>query len=250
MSRGPTEGSVQFSLQELVRLEDERIREQDRDRERKAEAEHMAKARAAAEARAAEEARVRDEEERRRQDALRQQEESTRLAAIEQAALEHARWSAQMKAQSDEAERLRAHTLDLERIKQGGARGAGWRGGFLGAAVAMTLTAATAAILYNASIAPQAEKREEILKAQVSEREAAVAKLASSVGEQSQRIDDLRNRLGQAREENQKLLKELERLKPPPAPAHAAGRGGPVAAPPPPPKCPQWDPLCPQINGK
>jgi colicin import membrane protein len=253
MSQGQKEGSVQFSLQELVRLEEERIREQERDRAREAEAERLAIARAQEERRAAQEAKMRAERERKRAEEARAREEAARLEAIEQAALEHARWSAQMKAQSEEAERLRAHERELERIRQSGARGAGWRGGLLGALVAAAATSAVALGVYYTSIAPQADKREEILKEQVAEREGAVAKLTASLAEQKERIDGLQRQLDDARGDNQKLILELKRLKPDttlrPTSRPAPGRD----APPRPDKtCPfgDRDPLCNKIDGK
>src|SRR5687767_6964858 len=104
-----SEGSVQFSLTELMKLEDERIAaEEAASLERQKEAERRAKT-ALAEA---EKKRVAEEEERARR--LREEEarrEAIKLAAIEQARLE-------VEANARALEREREHRRELELAAQ------------------------------------------------------------------------------------------------------------------------------------
>ena len=89
-SQRPSENSVLFSLRELRRIEDDRVKKEQDAARAKAEAEREAREAAEAAARAAEERRVRDEAERarlaREADEQRQREEQLRLQEAERRA--------------------------------------------------------------------------------------------------------------------------------------------------------------------
>jgi translation initiation factor IF-2 len=113
--RGPggREGSTQFSLKELLRLEDERVEEQRHASALAAaqarEAEARRAASAAADARAAE-----SERERRRKAEL---DDVAAREARAVAAVEQARLQVDVRARAEERELERRHELELERLR-------------------------------------------------------------------------------------------------------------------------------------
>ncbi len=109
--------SVQFSLKELLKLEDQRVMEQARERDAREaaaarerdEAERRRQADAAAAARAEEE-----ERERKQRSEL---EELARHEAMEKAIVEQARLEVEVRARTEERERERRHEIEIERLR-------------------------------------------------------------------------------------------------------------------------------------
>jgi hypothetical protein len=161
--------SVQFSLHELMRLEDERIAREKRDREA-AEA-------AAIAAREASERREREERERaiaathERERTLRFEEEARR-EAMSRAAVEQARISVEARTRAEESERERRHELELAKLRMDVARPHG-PGLLLGSgAVGAALAFAVCGAAYFGEIRPAQARTVEGLEGAVARAEA------------------------------------------------------------------------------
>lgn len=122
MTRDNSETSVTFSLVELARLEDERVREEDERRARARERETQAQREAQARQRAEEEKRIAAQEEARARRLREEAEEQMRAKAREQAAIEVARIEAEAKARLDAENASRAHELAVLRVRTEGGR--------------------------------------------------------------------------------------------------------------------------------
>lgn len=113
-----TETSVTFSLAELGRLEQERVREEDAQRARAREREAREKREAEARARAEEEARIKAEEEARGRRVRAEAEEAARAEARLRAAADVARIEAESRARIEAANAARAHELAMLRVEE------------------------------------------------------------------------------------------------------------------------------------
>jgi colicin import membrane protein len=111
------ETSVTFSLAELARIEEERVRNEDRDRARARERQAREKQEAEAQRRALEAARLAVEEEARARRAREEAEHRARIEARERAAIEVARIEAEAKARLDAQNAERAHELAVIRTR-------------------------------------------------------------------------------------------------------------------------------------
>ena len=152
------EESTQFSLNELLRIEDERVegmKQAEVDQQRAAEtAAREASARAAADAKAKAdaEARIRAEAERTALDDLARRE------AMQKAIVEQARLDVDAKTRSEERELERRHEVALAALRAEGTRsqlGTILGGTILGAGVAL----AVAATVHFAALRPAPEPR-------------------------------------------------------------------------------------------
>jgi hypothetical protein len=122
MTRSNAETSVTFSLAELAKIEEERVREEDVKRARSRERDAVERREAEARRRAAEEAQIAAEAEARtrrlREDAI----EKARIEARERAAIDVARIEAEAKARLDADNAARAHELAILRTRTEGGR--------------------------------------------------------------------------------------------------------------------------------
>jgi hypothetical protein len=142
-TRNNDETSVTFSLAELARIEEERVREEDGKRA-EARAQHAREQREAEKRRrAAEEAQLAAEAEARSRRVRAEAEEKVRAEARERAAAEVARIEAQGRARLDDANAQRAHELALLRTRTEGGRRALQIA--LGTVLALTLGGGSAA---------------------------------------------------------------------------------------------------------
>ena len=137
MIRGTTETSVTFSLAELAKIEEERVREQDAQRARTRDLAARQQREAEAQRRATEAGRIAAEAEARARRERGEAEEKARLEAREQAAIEVARIEAMAKARLEIDSATRAHELSVLHLRAEGGR-RGWQRG-LAAALALVL---------------------------------------------------------------------------------------------------------------
>jgi colicin import membrane protein len=218
--------SVLFSLQELARMEDERVREQARAESAAREAARRAVEEAEARAREAAEADERAGELARREIERQAREEAARVQAIRDAATEAARAEAFARVQAQEREKDRQQSIEMARVQ------ASARGSRVAAAVAGCLGALVAAgigmAVYFGVAAPAAR--------------AALAGAGSELASRDQTIDQLRMRVsaGEAseralqmdiaalRDENSRLQAELAGSRSRVQGAHPSGRGVPA----------------------
>jgi len=219
--------SVMFSLQELERMEEERVRmaaeAEARDRESREQARRAIEAREQAERLAVEraEAEARQEVERRAR------EEAARLAAIQRAATEAARVEAEARVRAEERERERERDrLHAAMVEQARAAVGRQRTGATWGAVSAIVTACVAAALYLGVLSPRAEASLRAATADRAARDAAITDLRTKVESSEGAIASLQGDLAASRAEVARLQGLLD--------ARPAGlrpsRGGPSPA--------------------
>jgi hypothetical protein len=251
MPTGPTgrrDESVQFSLKELLKLEDERLVEQERTTLAR-EAEHTrALEEEARRRRVDEETAAKLEAEtldRRRQTEL---EELARREAMQKAIVEQGRLEVEVRARADERERERRHEIELERLRAetktgpslslGGMAGAAAMGGAIMLVVALGI--------HFGVVKPTSERRSAELQSNVTTAETHADDLGRQLNEQRRLVADRDRQLADLRIE----VDALKARKPTPTPASAPtvhkpnlpktqGGGSQPEAP-----CPKGDPMC------
>ncbi|APR86205.1 TolA protein [Minicystis rosea] len=117
MIQRSSDTSVTFSLAELAKIEEERVREEDTKRARTREKEAQERREAEARRRAEEEARLAAENEARARARREEVERQARAEAREKAAFEVARIEAEAKARLDADNAARAHDLAVLRVQ-------------------------------------------------------------------------------------------------------------------------------------
>lgn len=250
MPSGPTgrrEESVQFSLQELLKIEDERLGEQ-----RRATAEREANAARTREEEARRksaesEAQARKEAEDRANAARAELDELARREAMQKAVVEQARLEVEVRARTEERERERAHEIAIERLRSEAKGGSVSLGSLsfaagLGAGIMLAVVLAVHFLVMK----PAADRRVAELEGQLAGALAQRGELSRQIEEQRRAVADRERRLADA-------LHELEtaRAKPPTPSAPSPGgppmkwKPGPTApAQAPEPDCLDGDPMC------
>ncbi len=117
MSTKPSESSVMFSLQELTRLEDERIEQEARQRAEAVGRAERQREQAVAQAQAAEAARLAQSAAARAQQVRLDAEEAARLKGLEQAAIEQERRDAEGQTALHATEARLRHERELVRLQ-------------------------------------------------------------------------------------------------------------------------------------
>jgi colicin import membrane protein len=218
--------SVLFSLQELARMEEERVRTQARAESAARETARRAAEEAETRAREAAEAEQRAREEARREIERQAREEAARVQAIREAAAEAARAEAFARVQAQEREKDRLHAIEVARVQASarGPRAAAALSGCLGA----LLAAGIGMVVYFGVAAPAAR--------------AALAGARSEVASRDQTIDQLRLRAGASeaseralqvdiaalRDENTRIRADLDGLRSRVQGAHPSRHGVPA----------------------
>ena len=214
------DGSVTFSLDELRKLEDERLKEEEAAARRKQEEVRLAREAEDARRREDEQRRLREVEARRQDEERRSREEEVRLAAIRDGALQQAKLLAASEIRVAEAERRREHEAVLDRLRRdaevrGLRRGTAF-GGALGVVMLVVL-----AVGYFGWLRPAVAHTEAVAAAAAADREALRAEMAKKDAATKEQIDGLAGALAAARAENDRLHDQLD--------AKCARHGGPSA---------------------
>jgi hypothetical protein len=197
------ENSVLFSLSELRRLEEDRVRQEEADQQARAEAERRARAEAEQQARDAEDARRRASEEF----AMRERLERERMGREEGLRLQEAERRARIEAES----RLQEQRMHLEMTMRAAANKA--------PPVKLILSAAGALVLVVAGLGYYMYQRHEqetaALIAEKRRAEEATRKAEQEKIELAHTLDDLEKRLANAssEEERKRIQQEIERVK-------------------------------------
>lgn len=238
--------SVQFSLKELMKLEDERIGEEKKARDEREAAEARAREETARKEREALAAREREEADARERQRREMVEEEARREAMSRAAVEQARIGVEARARAEESERERRHEIELVRVRAESQKKPAI-GGFIGSGLAGAGVVLLAALLVHfGMVKPESARR--------------VAELEQGVAVAETRADQLSRQSAKQADELAAMKRELDAAKallasPPPVaktpPTTPAGGKGPIAAPPPKPRLPdekpcadEHDPLC------
>jgi len=189
--------SVVFSLKELARMEEERVRAHAEAEARERESRDRAERDARERARCEEQARAQAETEARREVERRAREEAARLEAARQAALGAARAEVDARARAQERERERLHELEVARARalerrSGGARVAAT---LVGAAVA----AGVALALHYGVVVPGEEAAAARSAGELAARDVAIADLRARLDASEARASALDDELAAAR---------------------------------------------------
>jgi colicin import membrane protein len=176
-TRDNAETSVTFSLAELARIEEDRVREEDTRRARAREQDARERREAEARRRAAEEAQAAAEAEARAKRLRAEAEEKVRAEARERAAADVARIEAEARARLEAENAQRAHELALLRVRaeSGGRRLVYALAAALGLVVCGGGAAAYATSQHVDAVARDAEHAREARDALAREREHAKA---------------------------------------------------------------------------
>lgn len=152
------ETSVIFSLQELMRMEQDRISDQERERERQQREREQAEREAQRLAALAQEQKLRQEEQQRRSEEARAREEAARIEAMQQAILESERVRAIEQARKVQTEHERVHSLELERAVLALSRRR-VRTALVGVSVTACLLLGSSSVAWFGVLLPEAERR-------------------------------------------------------------------------------------------
>jgi colicin import membrane protein len=218
-----TEGSVSFSLKELMRLEEERValaREEARalEEEKRKRAEEEA-----FRAREVEEERLRLEDERRREEERRAREEKARLEGIERAIVERERTTVERAAHAAEMDRLRRHEIELVRLREGAVHPLGARTAW-SASGALVMMLGACLVTYFAGVRPDNDRRLADARGEATERAAAVEAAQKRLDELGTRVQGLEGRLHDADLRAQDLERQLKDARDASKSAPARGR--------------------------
>lgn len=242
------EESVQFSLKELLELEDQRLEEQ----QRAAAAEEANRARARTDAARREaDARAAEEQTRRRSEELARQAELDELArreAMQKAIVEQARLEVEVRARSAERERERLHEVELARMRSTQPKETTLGGTLIGAAVGGGVMLAVLLGIHFAVTEPANARR-------IADAEHARSIAEAKADERERQSDAQRSAMLRLEERLASAERELlaSRSRPATAPPPVSHVTPPhVAAPPAAPKhdpasgtcANKWDPLC------
>lgn len=215
--------SVQFSLKELMKLEDERVDGEKREREARDRREREAREEAARRERAELEARERREAEAREQARRAELEEEARREAMSRAAVEQARIGVEARARAEEAERERRHEVELLRLRQDSRPKPG-AGLVVGAALGgAALASLLGVVVHFAALGPAAERRVAEAALQAAAETSRANELDRRVAEQSARLESMKGELEVAKSDLAKLHAAATPVK---APAGPGGPGG------------------------
>lgn len=255
------EESVRFSLEELQRLEEERLAEQARRDEAAMLASRRAEDEAILRERERHEAEVRAAEEERRASEQRALDALARREAESRALVEQATLEVEVRARADERERERVHELAIARAKADAERqrpkGIVVGSALLGVAVALLVVGG----IHYGALKPAVDRRLALLeddaasaKARARESEAEAGRMAQLVEERGRTIAELTRKLdaanaGASPHAPPKVPGSLPNMGAPPDPKSGTTRGGASShganrdtkgdAP-----CPQFDPMC------
>jgi colicin import membrane protein len=168
------DSSVQFSLNQLMSLERQRIREEDEARREAIEAAQRARLDAERKAHAEQDERIRAEEARRRAEETARREEAVRHEAIRLAGVEKARIEAQQRARIAILEQEQRHERDLAALGQDAQKRRLQRTLLIGGALAVLLLGGGSG-LYFGKLQPEAELARRVELAQIAKNEADLA---------------------------------------------------------------------------
>jgi colicin import membrane protein len=247
MTSGPgsrREESTQFSLQELLRLEDERIEEQKREQRAREAAKLQDQADAEQRKREAAAAKERTDAEAAAQQRSAELDELARREAMQKAIVEQARLTVDVRARAEERELERRHEIELSRLA-----GEAKTGRVLPLAGASLLGGAVMfVVMLGVQLGvtkPAQARREGELEYRITQAEARLGEESRRVEEQRRTIDQLEQKLKAAVDE----AKATPKAKPPSSvttpTTHPPRPQTPSTPAQPQEKCAnKWDPLC------
>jgi hypothetical protein len=225
---GRRDESVQFSLKELLKLEDERLEEQTRERQAREAAtvrereENERRRRAEAEAQARAEAEAREQRNRIELDELARRE------AMQKALVEQSRVEVEARTRADERERERQHELAIERLRSESKTGTSIGSLAFAAALGGGVMLVVALGVQLGVVKPAAERRIAQLEQSVTIAEGKAQELGRRIDEQQRTIGERDRQLADAQSEINAL--KAKRPASPSGPTPGLHRLGPSPA--------------------
>jgi hypothetical protein len=201
--------SVLFSLQELARMEEDRVRELAEAARELREREEARRSRAHRECLAEEQAREQAEAREREERLRRVREEEARIEAVHRAAVEAARIETEARIRAQEREGQRSHELELERARAH-ARGMRLRAMVQGALVGFVVTAAATAATYRVVVDPRERALSDEARSQIESRDAALREVRANAGVMERTLHTLEENLAALRGDRDRLQFELD----------------------------------------
>ena len=263
MTSGPErrDESVQFSLQELMKLEDERVREEKTIALAREEA--AAKARAEDDRREREALAAREKADADAREAARRAEveEEARREALSRAAVEQARIEVEARTRAEESDRERRHELDLVRLRAENAPKPTAKTLLLGSFGGVVLAALVGLAGFLAVVKPNADRAVDEARARATSDASRAEDLARRLATETQRAEALARDLETANAKVTSLESRVPSKTPTSAPASShtggptggtggagvkKGNGGLADGPP----CDDHDPMCFSIRRK
>jgi colicin import membrane protein len=221
--------SVMFSLQELERMEEDRVRTL----ADAAQREHVLRERARREdeerTHVERRAQERAEDEARREVERRAREEAARIEAIHRATTEAARLEVEAKTRAEARELERRHELELERARVASAGAGKARGTLVAALFGAAVAAGVAMATHYGVVAPREHTRATEDEAAIASRDVAIANVRAHAEAMDARVRALEDEAAAARGENDRLRAELYAAHRQPAPLNPTPRGPGVA---------------------
>jgi membrane protein involved in colicin uptake len=201
--------SVMFSLQELARMEERRVREHAAAAQRDIEARACAEREALERARKKAEERERAEVEAQRDAQRRAREDQARIDALERAAIEAARVTVDARARAEERERERRHELEVE-YARGTARRRTSRSAGLGALLGVILGAGGATTVSLAALGSRGRMQREQANTEIASRDEAIRDLRAGVDATRARLQTLEESLATTRAARDHIQADLD----------------------------------------
>jgi colicin import membrane protein len=236
------ETSALFSLKELMRLEDDRVRSEEQLRRIEAEGTERAREHAERALRERENARLRLEENRRHENDRKKGEDAARIEAIGLAEIERARIEAIEKARGDALSIQRAHERKMAALS-GSATKKRLRRALVLAATTGVACVIGLAVFYFAGIKPRADQQARALEAMIRTQRAERDQLQRDLDEHNRKVLELEDRMRAEQEATNNVARPSPRSIPrqPSAPRPALKKSPREATPC---TCDQHDPLC------
>lgn len=239
------ESSAIVSLQELMRIEEQRLHQEEMERVAQAEAVRLAKEAADERRRAEEEQRLAQERESRAEEARKEREQAARMEAMRQALIEQERIKAERQAQqAEEALRLNHEREQAKILQQSEAKKL--RRMLVGVSLGAATLIAGGLGLYFGKIKPDAEAQQARIQQETEAAQAALDAARRTNTSNQEELTRLQKELNEARtpQENATVREKIEQLPRQP--------NRPIVAPPTKtttttgtkPPCPVGDPLC------
>lgn len=204
------ESSVLFSLNELMSIEDQRLKEERAAEQQRADEELAARTEAERIEREAEEARIQAEENRRRMEEARQREEAARLEAIRLAEVERARAMAEQQARLEAMARQQEHEQKLAQLTHDKQKRRLQKIVTYGSLSALLVFGGGLGV-YFGKIRPEAEAENAAAAAQIRAQQEESERLRRDVDEKNAKVDKLLAEIKQAqgKAEQERLAREL-----------------------------------------
>ena len=203
------ESSVLFSLNQLMNIEQERLREEEEAERRHREGIERARLDSERLALAEQEAQIQAETARRRAEEAAKREEAPRLEAIQLAAIERARAEAENRARANAMTQQHAHEQRLAVIAGAGRKSGLTRGAGLGVALSILLACGGLGV-YFGKIKPEADLAYAQKDAELATQQDEMRRMQAALASETKRVEASQIALAKAKSDAERAAAERE----------------------------------------